>query len=769
MAKKKRPAAERDDSQQSPLESLPDRRAMERMMRQLVADLGDEQREETPLDRAQEVIYQAFDASAADQVRLARQALKISPDCADAYVLLAEHARTGDETQELYEQGVAAGERALGAKGFVEHEGHFWGVLETRPYMRALQGLAQCLGEAGRREEAAEHYHEMLRLNPSDNQGVRYGLATLLLDLEHDDDLRELLAQYVDDGSAEWAYTKALVAFRGGGETAQANELLLQAVKVNKHVPAYLLGHKGFPRDLPPYITMGGDDEAVSYAVVNRRAWLNTPGAISWVRKALGVPLPRAPKRRRSSWPDLKMALQRCPQERGEIWQVDAMSSSADGQSDSEEESPWVVVVVGRASQEILGFEVFDSQPEPAAVWDHLTDTMRKPRHAEPHRPAKIEVRQKAFQGAWKAKLKQIGIECLLSDTLDLVDQVRNHLPPTNTEADADQRDAATSPEEILSLPIEPGEVWQTDVRPMPAWITGEGEPYRPWIALVVSRTDLVLAHKPAPERPPAEWLWQTILQAISQPAIGEPHRPGVIEVGSDEQSEALRPLLDRVGIECIAVEQLEHLDSAFNGMAQYLAGEGAPPSIQDAPGMKPAQVGSFYLAAAEFYRRKPWQMVPGDTVIQVECDKFQSGPWYAIVMGQSGVQQGLAIYEDLAALQGMIAGGKSEQENSRSMSALSMLFSEAFEISTRDLDAAQKYGWPVVGPEAYPLVLHINPGLAVRSPLAWELELLEGCLRSIPEFLAEKKTSESKAVTMASRPLALRLSWVPETIRRPL
>ena len=29
-----------------------------------------------------------------EQVRLAREALEISPDCADAYVLLAEHAKT---------------------------------------------------------------------------------------------------------------------------------------------------------------------------------------------------------------------------------------------------------------------------------------------------------------------------------------------------------------------------------------------------------------------------------------------------------------------------------------------------------------------------------------------------------------------------------------------------------------------------------------------------------------------------------------------------
>lgn len=302
MAKKRRPAAKKTNEEQGPLEPpLPDRRAMEKIMRQVAAELGGEKGPETPLDRAQEIMYEAFEASGSQQVRLARKALEISPNCVDAYVLLAEHAKTADEAQKLYEQGLAAGERALGRQAFEEYAGHFWGFLETRPYMRARQGLAQCLWEAGRREEAAEHYQDMLKLNPNDNQGVRYSLATLLLDLDRDEDLRRLLTENEDDASAVWAYTKALLAFREGGESLRANRLLAQATKVNKHVPAYLLGHKQLPRELPPYITMGGEDEAISYTAGNRRGWLNTPGAISWLRKTLDVPLPRAPTRRRPS------------------------------------------------------------------------------------------------------------------------------------------------------------------------------------------------------------------------------------------------------------------------------------------------------------------------------------------------------------------------------------------------------------------------------------------------------------------------------------
>jgi tetratricopeptide (TPR) repeat protein len=165
---------------------LPDRRAIEGVMRGFLGELLGPI-EETPLTKAQDLIYQAFEEPDPEKrAGLAKQALALSPDCADAHVLLAEQARTRKEALDLYQQAVAAGERAIGPDTFREEVGHFWGLLETRPYMRAREGLAHTLWTLGRREEAAEHLHDLLRLNPGDNQGVRYTLASWLLDLGRD-------------------------------------------------------------------------------------------------------------------------------------------------------------------------------------------------------------------------------------------------------------------------------------------------------------------------------------------------------------------------------------------------------------------------------------------------------------------------------------------------------------------------------------------------------------------------------------------------------
>lgn len=74
----------------------------------------------TPLEQAQELVYEAWEVETpAERWRLARRALRLSPDCADAYLLLAEAAEPDLwEVLRLCQEAVAAAERALGPDAF---------------------------------------------------------------------------------------------------------------------------------------------------------------------------------------------------------------------------------------------------------------------------------------------------------------------------------------------------------------------------------------------------------------------------------------------------------------------------------------------------------------------------------------------------------------------------------------------------------------------------------------------------------------------------
>ncbi|HAZ31759.1 MAG TPA: hypothetical protein DCY61_03525 [Dehalococcoidia bacterium] len=289
--------------------SLPDRRLMERNLRavqKLMAkqDFGsvDEMNAylrqvsgigriprwvpETPLEQAQDIIYQALETpEKKERVRLAMEALKVCDDCSDAYVLLAEEAaEIPEEARNWYQQGVEAGERALGPEVFANEPGHFWGIIETRPYMRAREGLADCLYFLGEFEAAMEHYREMLRLNPNDNQGIRYKLLSCLMERNDIDAARELLGQYKDEYSAYWFFTRALIAFIEQGASREANKQLRKALRQNSHVVRYLLGQRKMPRTLPDRIGFGDKDEAIAYVAEFADAWMDTPGALEWVK-----------------------------------------------------------------------------------------------------------------------------------------------------------------------------------------------------------------------------------------------------------------------------------------------------------------------------------------------------------------------------------------------------------------------------------------------------------------------------------------------------
>lgn len=239
------------------------------------------------LARAQDLIHDAWEITDADkQVALARRALAISPHCADAFVVLAGRAERGSKDElELWQRGHEVGREWLGAAGFERWVGEFWGRLETRPYLRARFGLARALWERGHKWPAIDHLQGILRLNPNDNQGVRYVLAAVLVEVGWDHDLEGLLAQYREDASSKWSWTKALAEFRRIGDKKASRELLAAAIADNPYIAAFLLNLRSMPDRLPSDFVRGSEEEAICYAFDFRFGWTNTSGALAWLGK----------------------------------------------------------------------------------------------------------------------------------------------------------------------------------------------------------------------------------------------------------------------------------------------------------------------------------------------------------------------------------------------------------------------------------------------------------------------------------------------------
>jgi tetratricopeptide (TPR) repeat protein len=235
---------------------------------------------------AQQLFYDAMEAETDEQEReLITKALALDPTNVDALLTYARNCLFTDEQYiEVLRKIVAVGEKNLGPKGFKEYAGHFWGFIETRPYMRAREELAEALRAAGRLEEAVAEWEAMLELNPNDNQGVRFNLLAGYLALGRLEGARRLFEKYEADCqyNTVFAWGKVLERFLSG-ELPAAEKALAVARKQNSFTQGFIKGHRQMPKHLPDSYAMGSKEEAVCYAEVLCGAWSKHPSALKWL------------------------------------------------------------------------------------------------------------------------------------------------------------------------------------------------------------------------------------------------------------------------------------------------------------------------------------------------------------------------------------------------------------------------------------------------------------------------------------------------------
>lgn len=580
------------------------------------------------LDRAQELAYEASVASDLDEtIALAEKALGLSADCADAYIVLSRIVSDPRQALALAAEGLAAAERALGAERLAASAGRFWRDEVTRPYLRARLAYGERLWSIGRRDEAAGHLLDMLRLNPADNQGVRYLLAAHLIELGRDEDFDRLIARY-DEPLASVLFSRVLREFRRSGDSAAARRLLAKARLANRHVVTQLLDGAPHDDDLPRAFSPGTVSEAVLYVEDFAGGWKQTPGAITWLRQ-----------------------------------RADAAT--------------------------------------------------KKPR--------------KAPAGPTAAAKKQ-----------------------------------------LMQLEQKYGAVWQVAVTRVPTWLRDGAILVRPWSILIVDHTEhLIIGQDLASEQPSAAALFEHLAKAMQRPLAGKSHRPSEVQVRDEPLWNELQAHLEEIGIDCIFRSQLEEADFILGEMKQLMQAEGQPPALVGTPLFTSSQGASFYAAAAAYFRRAPWNYLPPNATIQVDCPQlreFGPGLWYAVVLGQGGQTLGLAVYSDLRDIE-EIVGGCCSDDDRKHGTAVSLIYGENFEIPIADLVAAEEHGWPLASPEANPLVLCTQGDELVRPLEHWELQLLEGCARTIPDFLAQCPYADGPgSATLGPVPpqnLKFTLSWV--------
>lgn len=219
----------------------------------------------SPEYKSDELLDAAFEATTKSKaIKLAKQALELNPNNIDAESLIAEYEENIIKKLKKYEAIVEKATKLLEEQEMFSEEtiGVFWGIIETRPYMRARYNKILILKELGRYTEAIKECEELLKLCESDNMGVRYILMGLYCVLEKFDECVELFKKY-DSDSCFMLFPMAILYFKKG-DYKKAKQYLKKVEEQNEFVLDFLLDENGEYSNLsrPEYYSWGSEEEA---------------------------------------------------------------------------------------------------------------------------------------------------------------------------------------------------------------------------------------------------------------------------------------------------------------------------------------------------------------------------------------------------------------------------------------------------------------------------------------------------------------------------
>ena len=224
------------------------------------------ERAEDTLDQGLDLLEQGDEEEAG---RYFFKSIEMDPTYADGYNHLANIAwRKGDwkQAEGLYGKALEFAEPEIKDAP----KGGFWGILETRPYMRALHGLGLTVWKQGRLEEAIGIFKQMLKLNPNDNQGVRYLMGPLYHQMGHLEEATKWYERNGDDPHNLHNYGLALIQ---RNKLEKAAKILIFAIFNNPYIAPMLLSDKLPKRDWFHTVNWAEPEYAEDYMIEYRSWW----------------------------------------------------------------------------------------------------------------------------------------------------------------------------------------------------------------------------------------------------------------------------------------------------------------------------------------------------------------------------------------------------------------------------------------------------------------------------------------------------------------
>ena len=178
-------------------------------------------------------------------------------------------------------------------KIYQQSVGDFYQVLETRPYIRLMHMYMFLLQQCMMLRKAIAVGKEILKLNCSDNLGVRYTLMHLYVYMEDEYNALKLMRQFKGDESAGFQLPLALLYFQEG-KSEEAKGVLKRLSATYRRFRSFLKDAAELRLlDESEYIDeyqLYTESELVSCYQENLFLWDSRQEFFQWARKAMTPP-----------------------------------------------------------------------------------------------------------------------------------------------------------------------------------------------------------------------------------------------------------------------------------------------------------------------------------------------------------------------------------------------------------------------------------------------------------------------------------------------
>jgi tetratricopeptide (TPR) repeat protein len=161
-----------------------------------------------------------------------------------------------------------------------------WIIETNRPALRSLVRLGNMAMVKGDSDKVIHYANKLLSINPNDNHGNRMFRMNQLISEGCNEEALKLADQFPEDLNPEVAFGKILALYRLDRKKEAVQEVG-EVLEFLDKVPRYLIAKRiKKPKLNEQSVMVGGDDQAWYYREEMRDEWLNTPGALEWLKNA---------------------------------------------------------------------------------------------------------------------------------------------------------------------------------------------------------------------------------------------------------------------------------------------------------------------------------------------------------------------------------------------------------------------------------------------------------------------------------------------------